>query len=227
MGHHQHGGAQGVDPLQQAHDLQGPGGVQIPRGLVGDDGAGVVQQGPGDGHPLLLAAGELRGQAAALVGQAHQVQAVGDALFDLLGPGPHRPHGEDHVVVDALVLDEAEILEDDPHRPPQQGDLPLLDVPQGEAVDHHPALGGLHLADEDLDHRALSAARGAHHKDELPVLYLHRQPVEGMDAVGVLLHHVCQSNHSYCFCLPDRGPSLKIMSTSVRKNDKKLHANHT
>ena len=42
--------------------------VQVARGLVGQDDFGVVGQGPGDGHPLLLAAGELQHPAVGLFG---------------------------------------------------------------------------------------------------------------------------------------------------------------
>ena len=53
MGDNQDGGAHVVDLFQQRHDLQRPGRVQVARRLVGDDDAGVVGQGAGDGHPLL------------------------------------------------------------------------------------------------------------------------------------------------------------------------------
>ena len=97
------------------------------------------------------------------------------------------------------MIDEAEILENNPHRPPHMGDLPLPDVLQGEAVDHHPAGAGLDLPDEQLDDRALTAARGAYHEYKLPVLDLHGQPVEGVGAVGVFLHYVCQSYHRLAY----------------------------
>ena len=39
------------------HDLIRTGGVEVPRGLIAEDDLGIVDQGPGDGHPLLLTAG--------------------------------------------------------------------------------------------------------------------------------------------------------------------------
>ena len=44
VGHHQHGGAQLVDPLQQHHDLQRALGVQIAGGLIGHNDLGIVHQ---------------------------------------------------------------------------------------------------------------------------------------------------------------------------------------
>ena len=44
----------------------------------------------GDGHTLLLAAGQFVGIAVSLVRQAHQRQHIGDAAAQLLGLGPYR-----------------------------------------------------------------------------------------------------------------------------------------
>ena len=49
-------------------------GVQSAGGLVGQDDRRVAHQSPGDGHALLLAAGELVGQVLELVAQAHLLQ---------------------------------------------------------------------------------------------------------------------------------------------------------
>ena len=177
VGHHHHGGAQGVDALQQGHDLQGAGGVQVAGGLVGHDGAGIVHQGPGDGHSLLLAAGQLIREPAALAVQPHQAQHIGDAAFDLPGGGPHRPHGQAQIVVHGFVADQAEILEDHPHGAAHQGNLTPGDVAHGEAVDHHPAPGGHQLAGQQLDDGGLSAAGGAHQEHEFSVLNLKRNAI--------------------------------------------------
>ena len=172
MGHHHHGGAQRVDALQQSHDLQRAGRVQVAGGLVGHDGAGIVYQRPGNGHPLLLAAGQLIGEPASLAVQPHQAQHIGDAGLDLPGGGSHRPHSQTQIIVYGFVADQAEILKDHADGPAHQGDLPLGDVAHGEAVDHHPAPGGHQLAGQELDDGGLAAAGGAHQEHELPVLYL-------------------------------------------------------
>ena len=52
VGNHQHGGAQIVDLLQQLHDFQRLGRVQVAGGLVSDDGRRIVDQCPGDGKTL-------------------------------------------------------------------------------------------------------------------------------------------------------------------------------
>ncbi len=51
---------------------------RAPEGFVEQQGRGVVDQGPGQGHPLLLAAGELSGLAAGEVGEAHDREQLVD-----------------------------------------------------------------------------------------------------------------------------------------------------
>ena len=116
-------GTQLVDALQQHHDLQGSLGVQVPRGLVGDDHAGVVDQSPGDGHPLLLAAGELPRILVRLLLQPHQLQHIGDAPAHLPGGGADGPHGKGQVLIHRLLLNQPEVLENDAQRPAHIGHL--------------------------------------------------------------------------------------------------------
>ena len=44
-----------VQLLKKSHDLDARPAVQVARGLVGQDKTGIVDQGPRDRHPLLLA----------------------------------------------------------------------------------------------------------------------------------------------------------------------------
>ena len=195
MGHHHDGGAQLVDLLQQHHDLQGALGVQIAGGLVGHDDLGIVHQGPGDGHALLLAAGELVGQPVPLVVQAHQLQYVGDALADLPGGSPHHPHDEGQVLLHRLFLDEAEVLKDDPQSPAHVGDLPGVDVVEIVAVDHEAAAGAGHLAGDELQDGGFARTGGTHQKDEFPVLDLHGDPFQGPGAVVVGFLYIDETYH--------------------------------
>ena len=196
VGHHHHGGAQLVDLHQQAHQLQGPLRVKVAGGLVCNDGVGVVHQRPGNGHTLLLAAGELRGIAVGLAAQPHQLQHIGDALFDLAGGRPHSPHNEGQVVVHRFLFDQPEILENDPQGPAHQGDLPLGNITDGKTVDHNAAGTGLHLAGQQLDNGGFAGARGPHQKHELPVLNGQGDAPDGPGPVFVLHLHIFQTNHT-------------------------------
>ena len=114
MGDHQHGGTLLADLAEELHQLCAELRVDVARGLVGDDGAGVVGQGPGDGHPLLLAAGKLPGHIPHAPLQAHQAQHIGHALLDLAVARPVNMHCQGHVLIDIPVVDQAEVLENDP-----------------------------------------------------------------------------------------------------------------
>ena len=69
---------------QVAHDVEHVAhqlGVEGRGGLVEEHELGVHGQGPGDGHPLLLAAGELVGVVVDLVGQAHPLEELAGPLL--------------------------------------------------------------------------------------------------------------------------------------------------
>ena len=91
VGGHQRGDALGLHhPAQQRHHRQARLGVQLPGRLVGDQQPGRAGQGPGDRHPLLLAAGQLARPLLGVVGQADQVQQQLDPTLALRrrGRGP-------------------------------------------------------------------------------------------------------------------------------------------
>ena len=56
------------------HDGRAAGGIEIAGRLIGQDQAGIVDQGPGDGDPLLLAAGKLCGPVVGPVAQPNLFQ---------------------------------------------------------------------------------------------------------------------------------------------------------
>lgn len=77
VGDQQAGGAAAVHLVgQQVSDGQAAFGVEAGGGLVGQQDGGPVDERPGDGYPLLLAAGQLAGQAASAAGQAKLLQQL-------------------------------------------------------------------------------------------------------------------------------------------------------
>ena len=73
--------------LLDAADLRAHGdpelGVQVGKGLIEQKHRGFDDQGPGQGHPLLLTAGELVGHTALHPRQLHQVKNGHNPFFDL------------------------------------------------------------------------------------------------------------------------------------------------
>src|SRR5688572_22553096 len=73
MGDHDDGRAGPVDPVQQTHDFDRRVGVEVSGGLVGQQDQRAVDEGPGHGDSLLLAAGQLVGVAVLLAPETHQL----------------------------------------------------------------------------------------------------------------------------------------------------------
>ena len=75
-----------VEALELIAHLQAQLGVQIGQGLIHEQHRGLGGQGAGDGHPLLLAAGELCGVAVHKHADLHDAGHPADGEVDLL-PG--------------------------------------------------------------------------------------------------------------------------------------------
>src|SRR5919202_4298159 len=86
---HDDGRARAVDPVEQAHDPDAGGGVQVPGGLVGEQDRRAVDEGASDGDALLLTAGQLVREAPLLAREADEVEhlrhGVGDRVPRLSG----------------------------------------------------------------------------------------------------------------------------------------------
>src|SRR5581483_403948 len=68
--------------------------VEVAGGLVGEDQVGPVDQGPGAGDALLLAAGELGRAVREAVGDAQPTDQVAEPLPVDLGPGQVGREGD-------------------------------------------------------------------------------------------------------------------------------------
>ena len=111
VGDHHHQGVLG-DLLEQVHDLHAGLAVQGAGGLVSQQDGGVVDEGPGDGHPLHLAPGHLVGALVELVPQAHLLQHLHRPLAALLLGHPGQGEGHLHIGQHRLVGDEVVALKD-------------------------------------------------------------------------------------------------------------------
>ena len=136
-----HGGSRRSRPgaaLEVATDLGPGGGVEGGEGLVEQEDLGLGGQGPGQGHPLGLAAGELAaGGRPACAPRPTRVQpgdggGIGLGARPAPGPGP-----EGHVVAGPQVGEQAQVLEHHPHR----ALLGRQPDPPGRVVEHPVADG--------------------------------------------------------------------------------------
>ena len=159
--------------------------------------------GPGDGHPLLLAAGHLGGIVLAPVGEAHPVQGLQGQLLPVDGVDAPVDEGQLHVLLDGEGLDEIILLEDEADLlVADAGELAVGEVLDVRAVQKVGAPGGDIQAAQDVHEGGLAAAGLAHHGHELPVVDGQRDAIQRADlalqALAVDLVDIPQFNEMLC-----------------------------
>ena len=101
-----------VDAPQQVHHLLRGDAVEGARGFVGKDDLRFVDQRPGDGHALLLAARHLVGHVLGPVAQSEHVEVFEGQGVALAACNPLVVEGQGDVLDGVLVVDQVERLED-------------------------------------------------------------------------------------------------------------------
>ncbi len=187
VGDVEEGGADlALDPGQLDPQLRPELGVERREGLVQQQDAGAAGERPGDGHPLLLPAGELVRPTAPVAGELDEVQVVADpgAQLRAAQSQPAQPVG--HVVPDREVGEERVGLEDGVDVPPVGGYPHHVAAPQ---QDRSP-VGVLEPGDHPQQRR-LPAPGRAEHGEELALPHPQAQVTDG-DLVGVGPGHPAQ-----------------------------------
>ena len=82
-----------VDPVEQPHDPVGGGGIEVAGWLVCQQDQGAVDEGSGDGNPLLLAAGELVREVGQLLAEPDQVEDLRAPVTSRRGGAARSPRG--------------------------------------------------------------------------------------------------------------------------------------
>ena len=167
-----------VELVEQAEDDLLVGFVQVAGGFVGQQQLGVVDEGAGHAHALLLAAGELARQVGGAVGEADAVEGLEGFL--LVG---HRVVvlGNHDVLEGGEVADEVELLEDEADGTAAHlGEFVGGEVGDVVPVEHDGALGsGVHGTD-DVHEGGLAGAGGADDGDPLAARDFQRDVVQGV-----------------------------------------------
>ena len=101
-----------VEVAQQREDGLRGVGVKRAGGLVGEQDARAVGQGAGDGHALLLPAGELTGVDVGLVRQVDQREQLAHARVDLGAAHAGVAQRIGDIVRDGAAVEQVELLED-------------------------------------------------------------------------------------------------------------------
>ena len=173
------------DPLLLVHlqdvppDVPPGLGVQAQRRLVQKEDVRMVHQPPGDLKPPLHPARVVLHQYIRFLGQVHQLQDLGDPRLAGLSVHPVHPAVKVQVLPARELAIDGGVLEDDPDGVSDRIPLPA-DV---EAPDGGPSGGGPEHRGQHLDDGALSRAVGAEEAEELPLLDVEVDPVDGCKAV--------------------------------------------
>ena len=101
-----------VELIEQGQDVLAGLAVEVAGRLIGQQDAGIADQGAGDGDPLLLAAGELVGTVLDPVAQAHALEHLGRPLAPRPPAVPRVDQGHLHVPQGTGPAEQLERLKD-------------------------------------------------------------------------------------------------------------------
>ena len=184
MGYHDDGGTVLIELCEQAHHLGTILRVEVAGRLVGEDELGTEDHGAGDGHALLLTAGELVREVLGTVADVHALHHLLHLLLALALRHAEIGKRQLDVLLYVELVDEVEALEDEAYLSLADGRALVL-MQSGHLFVTEPILagGGVVEESEDVEQRGLATAGGTHDGDELAVLYFKRYFVErdGLD----------------------------------------------
>ena len=180
-----------VQALEFGPHLNAELGVEVAERLVEQEGGGLPDDGPPDGHPLPLPAGKGLGLALQQVLDVQNARGLTHARVDLGFREPPQLQRERHVLVHGHVRVQGVVLED-------HGDVAILGghVVDDAVADANGPLGDLLQPGDHPQRRALAAPAGADQHGKLGVgdVQVHRVHgghVAGKDLRDVLKNDLC------------------------------------
>src|SRR3954469_25788229 len=186
-----------VDPVEQAHDPDTGRRVEVAGRLVCQQDRRPVDEGPGDGDPLLLAAGELVREAALLAREADEVEHLRHGVRDRVPGLADDLQGERDVLEHGLVRQQPEVLEDDADLAAQLRDLPVREPPDVLAGDVNDAARSALLPQDEPQERRLTGPGRTDEEDELALDDVEAHVVDrGPRGPGVDLGDVLEPDHT-------------------------------
>ena len=152
-----------VQAAQQCNDLLPGLGVKVSCGFVGQNDAGIVGQGAGDGDALLLAARELGRLMVVSVAEADDIQKLHAACDPVVGGCSGEDSRQGNILQGRHNRNQVEGLEDIADRmAPQVGQLSGIKLGHVDIVDEHAAAVGLVQAADGVEEGGFPRAGGSH-----------------------------------------------------------------
>ena len=152
-----------VDPADQLQDGVCCGRIQRAGGLIAKQHLGIGRQGSGNGHALLLSAGQLCRICVGFLPQAYDVQQFQGSFFGFRFIHTGKLQRKTHIFQAVSLHQQVEPLEDHGDALPHGSELRLRQGRQVTAVDLHTAFAGSFQHIDAAHQRALS---GAAHTDD-------------------------------------------------------------
>ena len=171
-----------VEHLQQGQDLVRSRAIQVARGLVADEQHGIRHDGPGDGHALFLAAGQLSRLVAGAIVEPHQGQRDGRVPAPLGRRQVRQQERQLHVPLRRQHRQEVIELEHEAHvggpPPGQRAAGKLVDA---LAVDRDVARGGRVQPADEVEQGRLARSGWAHQGEEVALGDVQVDAVQDLD----------------------------------------------
>ena len=209
MGDEDHGVALFVQFLKHPQHLPAGMGVQRACRFVGQNDGRVADKGAGDGHTLLLAAGELVGLVPELAAQTHLFQRCDGAAAALAAAHACVDEGDFHVFQQGQLGQQIILLEDEAQLlVPDGRQLTAVHLADVAAVQQIPAVGGHIQTADDVHAGGFAGAGLAHDGHELAFFDFHGDVVcslyRGVTHLVILAHLIKldQSAHAFLLCQP-------------------------
>ena len=157
-----------VDVLDEGQDGVRGGRVKGGGGFVAEQHLRVGGQGTGDGHALLLAAGELRRIGIHAVGKAHQIQQFFSTLAGLDLVHADKFQRKADVLARRALHEQVELLEDHAHGTPGSAQLALRQTAHVLAFKKDGTARGTFQHVDAADERALAGTALADDTEDVP-----------------------------------------------------------
>ena len=200
MGHQNNGHPRLVQLTEQVHHLVAGGGIQGAGGFIRQQQDRAVDDGPGNGHPLLLTATQLVGTVVEALPEAHPHQGLLSplALKGAGNTGIH--HGQHHVLQSRQLPQEVKLLEDKAQLPvAQTRQLVVVEAPGAVILQPVLSTAGLIQAAQNVHGGGFAATAGPHHRQIIPLAHLEGQTIQGQHPIvarAIGFAHVPQFGHN-------------------------------
>jgi hypothetical protein len=192
-----------IDSPQQLHDGVGQGRIETRHRLVGQDHRGRLDQGPGDGHPLLLAARERVDAAGAQLVEADPGEGrLGAGQVGRIEPPSQGPpargmrQATEHGVLDhGETAQEIELLEDESDAGARAPESLRIGPGHRDAAHLDLARGRGDEPVEAPEQRGLARPARADQRHELPPPDIEIDPVQRPRAPRIVLAEAADADH--------------------------------